>query len=122
MKLYQKIARLVANINDAPDSKMFDSWETELTNIERNILLYDSGFGAGCKIQDNSRPDRIVISCNYHHMDEHGYYDGWSEHTAVVKPCLQFGFYVRVTGRNRNMIKEYISDTFHELLEMEVKE
>lgn len=121
MKLYQKIARLIACINSAPDSNMFDTWETELTNIERNVLPHGSGFDSGCRILNTSRRNRIEISCDFHHMDEHGYYDGWSEHVVIVQPCLQYGFTLKVTGRNRDGIKEYIADVFHELLNMEVK-
>lgn len=122
MKLYQKIARLIACINSSPVSEMFDTWEMRLREIERSVLPSGSGFDAGCKIQDNSTSNKIVISCDYHHINGCGYYDGWSEHTVIVTPCLQFGFSMRVTGRNRNMIKDYISDTFHELLNNEVKE
>lgn len=81
------------------------------------MLPNGSGFDAGCKILfPESTPQKIVIQADFHHMDEHGFYDGWTEHKVIVTPCLQWGFKIRVTGRNRNGIKEYISDLFHDII------
>ena len=50
-------------------------------------------------------------------MTEHGYYDGWTEHDVIVTPSLRSpGFSLRITGRNRRDIKEYIADAFHDAL------
>jgi hypothetical protein len=49
-------------------------------------------------------------------MTEGGMYDGWTEHTVVVTPSLAFGINIRITGRNRNDIKDYLHDVFHEAL------
>lgn len=58
----------------------------------------------------------IVLNTSFRHMDEHGSYDGWTEHGIIVTPSLAYGFGLRVTGRDRNEIKDYIAEVFHEAL------
>jgi hypothetical protein len=48
-------------------------------------------------------------------MDEHGCYDGWTHHKVIVKASLWAGIDIRVTGRDRNQIKEYIAEQFNSL-------
>jgi hypothetical protein len=75
------------------------------------------GFDAGTEIDfDASTTEKLVFSTSFHHMTEHGYYGGWTEHNVIVTPSLTSGFNLRVTGRDRNDIKEYIGELFHEFL------
>jgi hypothetical protein len=68
-----------------------------------------SGVDSGCKLQlDVSSGERIVFRMDYHHMNEGGMYDGWTEHTVRVEGSLQFGCRVHIGGRNRNDIKDYL--------------
>lgn len=72
-----------------------------------------SGIDNGIKFDhDKSKTDRLVLTFGFHHMDEHGGYDGWTDHELIVTPSLQFGFLMRITGRNRNYVKEYLYDLF----------
>ena len=76
-----------------------------------------SGFDIGTRFDfDNSKPDRLIFDVGFHHMNEGGMYDGWTQHTVTVTPSFVFGFGVAVSGRNRNDIKYYIADVFHETL------
>jgi len=52
-------------------------------------------------------------------MDEHGYYDGWTEHKVIVTPHLTHEFDLKVTGRDKNGIKDYIVETFDNALDSE---
>ena len=79
-----------------------------------------SGIDCGTKLLDNSTPDRLIFQADFHHMDENGYYDGWTEHQIIVTPSLTWGFNVRITGRNRNDIKDYLADLFNPIFNMEV--
>ena len=54
-------------------------------------------------------------------MDEHGGYDGWTEHIVTVKPSLLFGFDVDVSGDDKNQINDYIADVFNTWLNMETE-
>lgn len=49
-------------------------------------------------------------------MNDAGYYDGWTEHTITVTPAFIGGFELSISGRNRNDIKDYISEVFNQAL------
>jgi len=86
-------------------------------NLVAEHLPSGSGFDAGTTIDDvNSETDRIIFDTSFHHRDLWGGYDGWTEHRVIIRPSFIGGFTIRVTGRNRNDIKEYISDLFSEAL------
>lgn len=80
-----------------------------------DLLPSGSGIDAGTKVDiARSKPNRIVLTFGYHHMDENGYYDGWTEHKAIITPCFDgWGIDVRITGRNRNGILDYLHDVFY---------
>jgi hypothetical protein len=72
-----------------------------------------SGFDSGTTLnEEKSKENRLVFDTAFHHMDEWGGYDGWTEHQVIVTPSLVFGFTLRITGRDRNGIKDYINDVF----------
>jgi hypothetical protein len=92
-----------------------------LEHFAKCYLPSGSGFDNGSKLDlSESTPERIVLSTSYHHMNEGGMYDGWSEHTVIVTPSLASGFNLRITGRDRNAIKAYIAECFHDALTVEV--
>lgn len=73
-----------------------------------------SGIDTGTKINlEKSSANKLVFEFGFHHMNENGFYDGWTEHTAIVTPSLTSQFDLRITGRNRNDIKDYLHDTFY---------
>jgi len=65
---------------------------------------------------DASTTNRIVLLTEYHHMNDGGYYDGWTTHRVIVQPDLLSGFNVTITGRDRNDIKDYLADVFRTAL------
>jgi len=72
-----------------------------------------SGIDNGTKLLiEQSTPNKLVFQADYHHMDQHGYYAGWTEHKVIVQASLEYGFDIRITGRDRNHIKEYLHETF----------
>lgn len=80
-----------------------------------------SGIDHGTKlVWEKTRKGKIVLQADFHHMDENGGYDGWTEHEIIVAPDFD-GFEIKVTGRNRNQIKEYLADTYHYALSAEVE-
>lgn len=125
MKLYQRIARLVAarlNCEKSGNTEWFDRHTQRLEDITKNILPSGSGFDCGTTIDlDESGPERVVLRTEFHHMDDGGYYDGWTDHTILITPSLQFGFELRITGKNRNDIKDYIYQIFEQVLNEEIK-
>jgi hypothetical protein len=95
-------------------------WEQKhLDAIRSHLASAPSGGGFDCGTEidlTRSTPQRLVFTTAFHHMDDDGYYDDWSNHEVIVKPCLWSGFSLRITGRNRNEIKDYIHETFSQWL------
>jgi hypothetical protein len=52
-------------------------------------------------------------------MNDAGYYDGWTDHIVIVSPSFD-GIDIKISGRNRNDIKDYLHDVFHAALTEEV--
>lgn len=85
--------------------------------IDKELLPRGCGFDMGCNLDfQESKPNRIVIRTDFHHMNGAGFYTGWTDHKVVIRPSLAFGFEVKVTGQNRNLIKDYIADVFIQAL------
>ena len=92
----------------------------EAYRLVREYMPSGSGFDAGTELViDVCDDSTLVFKTAFHHMDEHGGYDGWTEHK--VKVTAEFGgFDIYVGGRDRNQIKDYIADTFYYALNQEV--
>lgn len=123
-KLYQEIARCVEarahcmrNNLPAPRQAHTD----RIARMVREHMPSGSGVDDGTALDfDRSTGERLVFICNYHHMNEHGVYDGWTEHTVIVRASLTRDFTLHVTGRDRNDIKAYLGELYHEALSAEV--
>ena len=121
LPLYQLIARAGdAAIYCAKrgSEEWLQVWEDLLAQCEE-LLPSGSGFDAGTKIESASA-SKIVLKTAYHHMNECGYYDGWTEHVIVVVPNFMYELDLKIGGRNKNNVKEYIADVFYEVLRREV--
>ena len=72
-----------------------------------------SGFDSGTKLVEEDCSSKVLVfTTSFHHMDEHGSYDGWTDHTIYVLPDFVLGVDITVSGKNRNNIKDYIAETF----------
>lgn len=84
-----------------------------LEHIEKQYLPHGSGIDCGCKINiEKSNSNKIVIDFSFHHMDENGYYDGWTDHSIIITPSLYFDYDMKITGKNRNYVKDYLTENF----------
>ncbi len=118
--LYQRIAQLVIQNKNCAESNN-DEWEqksrAELEQIAKDVLPRGSGIDCGTKIDlDASNGNKLVLITSFHHMNEDGFYDGWTEHSVIVTPDLAFGFNLKITGRDRNEIKEYLHEVYRTAL------
>lgn len=87
------------------------------TNLERLEGLLPSGSGIDCGTKIEPTDGRkIVLIVEFHHMDEGGGYDGWTSHKLTVSPSLAYGFDIRIDGRDRNGIKEYLGEVYKSAL------
>lgn len=84
------------------------------------LMLYNlpsgSGLDNGVKFDwNNSNADKLVFTFSYHHLNENGYYEGWTDHKLIITPSLAFGIKMNITGKDKNQVKEYLYDTFNDL-------
>lgn len=102
--LIQCIAMVVGRDLASGDQSM------EFNNL-RQLLPSGAGLDSGTSIDATSTIDRIVLNTSFHHMNDAGYYDGWTDHKIIIKPEFD-GLQISIGGRNRNQIKEYLHETF----------
>ncbi|SRR5229473_3496264 len=124
-KVYQKIAACFEAIENCESSGNIE-WRhkhaEEILTLIKEHLPRGAGIDCGTKLLAESTPERLVFQADYHHMNDDGCYDGWTDHTVIVTPSLAHGFELKVTGRNRNGIKEYLAETFHQALSENLEE
>jgi hypothetical protein len=125
-KLYQVFARKLFAMNNCKQQGN-TVWHArhleDLLGLINKHMPSGSGVDNGTKIDlTQSTPALLVFDVSYHHMNDHGSYDGWTEHRVYVNPDLGYGFNLKITGRNRNDIKDYIADLYREALDVEVEE
>ena len=114
MKIYEAIISSQLTLDKSEDEERLEQAEEQLEKIEK-MLPHGSGFDNGTKIVEATR-QRIVFETSFHHMDENGYYCGWTEHRVIIKADLLYGYVVQVSGVNKRGIKEYIRDVFYALM------
>lgn len=114
-KLYQELASLVVarlNCIKANNTEWHDKHEESIELLVKEHMPSGSGFNSGTSINlEECTPTRLVFETGFHHMNDGGMYDGWTEHKVIITPSFD-NFDMRVTGRNRNDIKNYIAETF----------
>lgn len=129
--LFRAIASKLEHLQSLGES--FDKYENRFkwtrehydsvrSNAEYSLALMltklpsGSGIDSGTLLDESSKPNRLVFTFGYHHMNDAGFYDGWTDHSAIVTPSLTSDFDLRITGRNRSDIKEYLQQTFDAIL------
>lgn len=120
-KLYQRLATIIQareNCRKSGNTEWFDRHEQRAEHLCKTEMPSGSGFDSGTRIDfDASSADKLVFDTAYHHMNDNGMYDGWTTHRVIVRPSLASGYYLRITGSNRNEFKDYAHDTFAHCLE-----
>ena len=81
--------------------------------IVADHLPHGSGIDSGPELDiEASSSEKIVLNLSYHHMNDVGVYDGYTDHTITIRPSLALGFTLKVSGRDRRQIKDYLGDAF----------
>ena len=124
-KLFRILAQTIGAYHRCLQSPTKDEWASRHKErahaLVREHFPHGSGFDSGTSLDlDVSTEEKIVLHTSYHHMNDGGFYDGWTEHTVRVYPSLAYGFRTTVSGPNRNDIKEYIGESFHFALNLDV--
>lgn len=117
--LYRELASLVVarlNCLKSNNTAWRDRHEDRAGKYVLAHMPAGGGFDNGTQLDfDCSHGGRLLFTTAFHHMDEGGGYDGWTEHNVTVTPSFD-GFDLTVSGRNRNDIKDYIGESFHHAL------
>ena len=121
--VYQEIASALdgmrncqAHYEQPGKSHLFD-WidrhRDRAETITKRYMPSGAGIDTGTTLDvDSCRDNKLVFNTSFHHMDESGGYDGWTDHTVTVKPSLVHGLDITISGRDRNDIKSYLHDVF----------
>ena len=96
--------------------------QDRISSLVKDFMPSGSGIDCGTKLCEESTSEKLTFDVAFHHMDEHGGYDGWTEHKVIVTASLQFAFSLKITGRDRNRIKEYLHEVYHYALSQMVEE
>jgi hypothetical protein len=108
---------------DTNNEEWRDKHEERIEKLVERYMPSGSGFDNGTKFDfEASDSQRLFFTTAFHHMDEHGYYSGWTDHRVKVSPSLTNDFDLSISGKDRNDIKEYMYETFRQALKEIVEE
>lgn len=134
MKLYQKIARTCQAMLNS-DANGNDTWSSRHTStleeIQREHFPHGSGLDGEVYIDmGRTGPQKLIITFEYHFMDDHGYYDGWAAFDLIVTPDLGHGFDLKIkwyshendkykVQKYKPVLDDYLHELWHEVLNKE---
>jgi len=120
MKVYQKIAmklQAIANCTKTHNTEWYNQHKAELISIIERSMPSGSGIDCGtCLDLEKSNHDRITLTCAYHHLTEHGLYNGWTEHVIIIRPSLAHGIAIVVRGEDKNGVHDYLAELYYDHL------
>jgi hypothetical protein len=123
-KVYRTLAGLIearANCARSGNREWHERHGERLRRIVADYLPSGSGVDSGTTLEvDVSTPERLVFVTAFHHMNGNGFYDGWTQHEVIVTPSLHHEIKLRITGHDRNEIKDYLHEVFHAALTAEL--
>ena len=124
-KLAARLASSISARENCANGKNPEWYERHYDNAQqmaKDQLPCGSGFDNGTYIDwMKSTGEKLVLLTSFHHMNESGMYDGWTEHTVTVTPAFH-GINLKISGRDKNEIKEYIAECFYTALTTETGE
>jgi len=124
--LYRHLAAIVAarlTCIERENAGLVETHTNKANTLVDEYLPNGSGFDLGTMIDlDRSTGNKLVLLTSFHHMNDAGYYVGWTDHEVIVSPDLAFGFALRVTGSNRAGVKDYMCELFQAALSEEIEE
>lgn len=118
------VAHLISAIRSCERSSN-QLWQTHhesaLDKLTREHFPSGSGIDAGVTLlHDKCSETTLVMQTSFHHMNDAGMYDGWTEHRVTIRASLIGEFSIQVSGRDRNRIKDYLADVFLEAMSRRV--
>lgn len=120
--LYQVLAEIVNSrlhcVNSPAHAQVAGHWTECLTQLAKNFLPSGSGVDSGTVIDlEQSTSKQLVLNAAFHHMDENGYYNGWTHYVVRVKANLSSGIELVVSWpkgeKDYNETSDYLSELFY---------
>jgi len=124
-KNYQVLASAILARENCIKANNEEWKEKHEETIERIMKTapYGSGIDNGTTLDiEKSTSEKLYFNFSFHFMNEAGFYDGWENYTLIVKPSLAFDIDLRLIGKNRDDIKEYLYDVYYSWLTEEVED
>jgi hypothetical protein len=121
--LYQQFAHCFAALCNCESGPVINEhwagvWRDRIVQLQEE-LPSGSGFDNGSEFSfDESRPDKLIFTTSFHHMNDLGSYCGWTDHRIILTPSFIHGFEMKVTGPDKRQIKDYIAQCFSEALDV----
>jgi hypothetical protein len=99
-------------------------YECDLDALVKQWMPRGSGIDCGTQLDIvKSTGTKLVFTFDYHHMDQHGYYCGWSNHKLIVTPAFE-DFTMKIIGQHPSKERhqttyfhDYLYDTFNYALQ-----
>ena len=128
--MYQVIARKIwamKNCLKSDNDQWYQKHKEAVENLVKDHFPHGSGIDAGFGEFDYDKctDKKLVFCCEYHFMDEHGFYDGWYHFKITVTPSLSYGLQLKVgtLARMRSHgIDEHLAEMYHDVFTMKVDE
>lgn len=118
---YKRIATIfnaIFNCEKTGNKEWLEKWEARLAEYEKD-MPHGSGIDGTnrlmCKYDKAGTVVEMIVTGEYHFMNDNGMYDGWYKFSVHVRPSLQFGMVtdIRIAKRMRDYgINEYLHETF----------
>jgi hypothetical protein len=121
----EQIAHKLTAIRNCERSENWEWRDHHAADLVTLVEEGPSGSGWDCGTQfdaDNSDANKLVFFGSYHHMDEMGSYDGWTDHVITVRPDFVHKLDIKISGRDRSAIKDDLHQLFYFWLTSEHKE
>lgn len=94
-------------------------WKQAIDELLKH-LPHGNGINAEAGIQldwENSTPGNLRFNFSYQHMNDHGYYDGWTEHELIIQSSSIGGFNLQVTIEGEVEDKDEIIEYLEQMLQ-----
>ena len=116
--IIQRIAMLFPSSGSALTET--DNFDDDQLNYLESVLPSGSGIDCGMQIDiENSTRNEVILTGDYHYMDEHGFYAGWFGFSVVIGCDLTCSAYVKefsVSYNNTELEDDSITELFDEYL------
>jgi hypothetical protein len=114
MKVYEKMASLLAEYNKyIGENEQKRMLRRAIEEFVAEYMPKGGGWKDGTSIDlTESNDSEIVLRGTYYHVISYGNYGAPTEHKILIDASLSRGFKVKVTGRDKNDVKDELYERF----------